>query len=118
MSGPGEVTIRIDALPDPGDAARFGDGAGTILDLEWSYGKDWISLGSPLSGEFKVLVPLDDAGASLPISVRAIGSAGPSPATAPVSLPIPGLPSVFEILVGTEVVLVGADPVVVALSAT
>lgn len=110
------LTINIGALPEPGDASAYGDGKGQILDLEWSYGKGWISLHSAQPGVFEVSVPIEDAGATLPISVRAIGTAGPGAPSVPVHIAIPGDPSVFPVTVNGEPVTIDGAPVVVTLT--
>ncbi|TPE53082.1 glycoside hydrolase family 43 protein [Amaricoccus solimangrovi] len=116
MSGPGEVTIRIDALPDAGDVARYGDGKGRIIDLEWTYGGEAFSLGATVPGEYLVLVPLVDAGQVLPISVRAVSDLGPGPWSAPVMVPVAGDPSIYFVFAAGAQVYDGADQVAIVLS--
>lgn len=112
-----DLIITINALPAPGDASKYGDGKGSITNLEWTYGKGWLSLGSAMPGTFEVSVPIADAGAVLPISVRAIGADGlPGAPSAPFHVAVPGDPSVFPVLSGGEAVTVSGEPVTVILT--
>ena len=111
------LVITINALPEPGDDRNYGDGKGTITDLEWTYGNGWLSLGSPLPGRFEVEVPIADAGAVLPVSIRAIGSDGrPGAASIPVNIAVPGDPSVFPVTINGEPVTSDGAQVVVVLT--
>lgn len=76
----GALTIEIEAMPYPGDAAYWGDGRAVFLDTQWSYdGGPPLSLLSILPAEHLVTLPEELWGLVLPVQVRAVTATGPGP---------------------------------------
>lgn len=97
--GPGEVTIVIRTIPAAGDAAYWGDGAGTITATQARFDQGPpVTLGSTLAATHTFLRP--ERGRMIEVELRAVGSAGAGPWSDAQAVLVPGSADGFVFAVG------------------